>query len=158
MAKNIISDFDSAAANNTDIGGINIDEGMLPSNVNNAFRELMSQIKTFQDGTDGVDLIIGGDFTVTTGDTASRPVSPSQGMLRFNTTTGSFEGYDGTYWSPVGGGATGAGGDQVFVENGTEVTTNYTLTTGKNALSVGEITINSGVTVTIPSGQRWVII
>jgi hypothetical protein len=61
-------------------------------------------------------------------------------------------------WAQVGGGATGAGGDQVFVENGVTVTTNYTLSTNKNAMSVGPITINSGISVTVPSGQRWVIL
>ena len=61
-------------------------------------------------------------------------------------------------WAQIGGGATGAGGDQIFVENGVTVTANYTLSTNKNAMSVGPITINSGVTVTVPSGQRWVIL
>ena len=61
-------------------------------------------------------------------------------------------------WAQIGGGATGAGGDQVFVENGVTVTANYTLSTNKNAMSVGPITINSGVSVTVPSGQRWVIL
>jgi hypothetical protein len=61
-------------------------------------------------------------------------------------------------WAQIGGGATGAGGDQIFVENGVTVTANYTLSTNKNAMSVGPITINSSVTVTVPSGQRWVIL
>ena len=58
----------------------------------------------------------------------------------------------------ISGGATGGGGDQVFVQNQAIVTTSFTLTTGFNAESVGPITINSGVSVTIPSGQRWVIL
>jgi len=58
----------------------------------------------------------------------------------------------------ISGGATGAGGDQVFVQNQRVVTTSYTLTTGYNAESVGPITINSGVTVTVPSGARWVVL
>ena len=52
----------------------------------------------------------------------------------------------------------GGGTDQVVVENATTVTTNYTLTTGRNAMSVGPMTINSGITVTVPSGARWVIL
>lgn len=68
----------------------------------------------------------------------------------------------GTYtvglWTQIGGGATGGGGDQVFVENTTVVTTSYALPVGKNASSVGPITINSGKTVTVPSGQRWVVL
>ncbi len=55
-------------------------------------------------------------------------------------------------------GATGAGGDEVFVENERTVTTSYTLSTGKSAMCVGPLTINSGVTVTIPSGERLVIL
>jgi hypothetical protein len=56
------------------------------------------------------------------------------------------------------GGATGGGTDDVFYENAQTVTTNYTLTTNKNAMSAGPITIDSGVTVTIPSGQFWSIV
>mgnify|MGYP007100071463 CR=1 FL=1 len=66
--------------------------------------------------------------------------------------------YFATLWGTIGGGATGGGGDQVFVENGVTVTTNYTLTTNKNAMSVGPITVDSGVEVTIPAGQRWVVL
>jgi hypothetical protein len=61
-------------------------------------------------------------------------------------------------WGSIGGGATGGGGDQVFYENELTVTTSYTLTTNRNAMSTGPITIDSGATVTIPSGQRWVIL
>jgi len=50
MSKDKISDYSSTPANNTDIGGINIAEGMLPSDVNNAIREQMAQLKNFQSG------------------------------------------------------------------------------------------------------------
>jgi hypothetical protein len=56
------------------------------------------------------------------------------------------------------GGATGGGSDDIFYENGQAVTTNYTLTTNKNAMSAGPVTIDSGVTVTIPAGQAWSIV
>jgi hypothetical protein len=56
------------------------------------------------------------------------------------------------------GGATGGGADAIFYENGKTVTTNYTITSGSNAMSTGPVTVNSGVTVTIPSGSRWVIL
>lgn len=59
----------------------------------------------------------------------------------------------------VGGiGASGGGVDAVFYENDQEVTVNYTITSGKSASSTGPISINSGVTVTIPDGSRWVIL
>ena len=51
----------------------------------------------------------------------------------------------------------GAGSDKVFYENDQNVTTNYTITTGKNAMSAGPITLDPGVTVTIPSGSEWSI-
>jgi hypothetical protein len=92
------------------------------------------------------------------GTTAQRPAVPVDGEMRYNTTTNQFEGYQGGAWGQLGGGATGGGSDEVFVENGRVVTTNYTLSTGKSAESVGPITINSGVAVTIPSDERWVIL
>jgi len=58
----------------------------------------------------------------------------------------------------VGGGATGTGADDVFYENTPTVTADYTLTTGKNAMTTGPLTINTGVTVTVPSGARLVIL
>lgn len=99
-----------------------------------------------------------GSAIMPTGTTGERDVTPSAGYLRFNSTLGKPEVYNGTAWGSVGGGATGGGGDEVFVENGQTVTSNYTLTTGKNALSVGPITVNSGVTVTVPSGSRWLVL
>lgn len=56
------------------------------------------------------------------------------------------------------GGATGAGGDQVFYENDAAVTTSYTITSGDNAVSAGPITIDTGATVTIPSGSVWSVV
>ena len=79
-------------------------------------------------------------------------------MIRYNTTLTQFEGYNGSAWSSVGGGATGGGADTIFFENGQTVTTNSTLTTNKNAVTAGPITIDSGVTVTIPSGSSWVVV
>lgn len=99
-----------------------------------------------------------GYLDLPAGTTAQRPASPNSGMIRFNTDLGQFEGYSGTIWSSVGGGATGGGSDTVFLENSNTVTTNYTLSTGKNAVSAGPVTVNAGVTVTVPSGASWVIV
>jgi hypothetical protein len=57
-----------------------------------------------------------------------------------------------------GGGATGGGADQVFFQNSQTVTTSYAIPSGKNAMSAGPVTINGGVTVTIPSGSVWTIV
>jgi hypothetical protein len=99
-----------------------------------------------------------GYLDLPVGTTAQRPGSPTSGMIRFNSTLSQFEGYNGTAWSSVGGGATGGGADTVFLENSNTVTTNYTLTTNKNAVSAGPVTVNAGVTVTVPSGASWVIV
>lgn len=62
-------------------------------------------------------------------------------------------------WQPVGGaGATGGGTNEVFYNNDQTVTTNYSIPSGKNAGSFGPITINNGVTVTIPSGSVWTVV
>jgi microcystin-dependent protein len=53
MAKTKVSEWDSVAANNTDINSININEGCPPSTINNAIRETMAQIKNWQDGSSG---------------------------------------------------------------------------------------------------------
>ncbi len=108
--------------------------------------------------TGNVTMTATGFALIPAGTTAERPVSPVNGQIRYNTTTAQFEGYQGGAWGQLGGGATGGGGDEVFVENGVTVTTSYTLSTSKNASSVGPITINSGATVTVPSGQRWVVL
>jgi hypothetical protein len=98
-----------------------------------------------------------GAVKIPVGTTAQRPTA-ADGKIRFNDDTNKFEGYNGTAWGQLGGGATGGGSDEVFVENGQNVTTNYTIPGTKNAMSTGPITINSGVTVTISSGARYVVI
>jgi hypothetical protein len=99
-----------------------------------------------------------GSAVVPTGTTAQRDGSPGAGYFRFNSTLGKFEGYSGTAWGSVGGGATGGGSDELFIENGQTMTTNYTIPSTKNAMSTGPITINSGVTLTVSSGARYVVI
>ena len=56
------------------------------------------------------------------------------------------------------GGATGGGTNQVFYENEINITDDYTITAGTNAVSAGPITIDSGVTVTVPSGSEWTVV
>jgi len=224
MAKNKISEYSATAANNTDIGGINIAEGCAPSGINNAIRELMAQLKDQQVGTDNDNFTVGGGFTsvgaavfsstvaiagastiggaltvsgnavlsanvtlgaattntvtlnsativapteltisstgavkLPSGTTAQRPTGTA-GQIRYNSTIPRYEGYVSGAWSALGGGATGGGADTVFVENSQNVTVNYTITANKNAMSAGDITIDTGVTVTLPTGSRWVIV
>ena len=93
------------------------------------------------------------------GTTAQRDGSQAVGMFRYNSTLNVFEGYKNTGWGEIGGGAgaTGGGTDEVFVETDQNVTTNYTLTANKHAHTVSP-TINSGVTITVPSGAILVIL
>lgn len=65
---------------------------------------------------------------------------------------------DGSSLTGISAGATGGSTDQVFYENDQEVTTNYTISTNKNAMTAGPITVNAGVTVTIPTGSEWSIV
>ena len=58
MAKNKLTEYDSTAANNTDVGGVNLAENsMLPSDVNNALREILSHLREFADGTSGINVL-----------------------------------------------------------------------------------------------------
>jgi hypothetical protein len=70
MPKNKLSEYSSTAGDNTDIGGINIAEGMAPSDVNNAMREQMSQLKEFIDGSSG-DTITTAKIVATTAEILS---------------------------------------------------------------------------------------
>lgn len=109
------------------------------------------------------------EFTTTdaiklpTGTDAQQPgqagvTAAAAGQLRFNTTTAKFEGYNGSAWGSIGGGAVGGGGQGTFYENDQVVASDYTITSGRNAMSAGPITINDNITVTIPDGSSWAIV
>jgi hypothetical protein len=53
MSKTKISEYSTTNALNTDIGGIDIDENCLPSNLNDSIREVMVHLKNFQSGASG---------------------------------------------------------------------------------------------------------
>jgi len=95
-----------------------------------------------------------GSIRLPNGTTIERP-TPAVGMIRYNTTTAGFEGYTTLGWGSIGGGA--AAGGAVY-ENKNSISANYTMSTNYNGESVGPLTIDSGVTVTIPSGSRWVVL
>ena len=48
--------------------------------------------------------------------------------------------------------------DGIFWENDQAVSSAYTINNNKNAMSAGPITINSGVTVTVGTGENWTIV
>ena len=119
----------------------------------------------------GLAPLTGGTFTgkvihnytsslnIPSGTTDQRNGSPAVGMFRHNSTLNQFEGYNNGAWGAIGGGAgaTGGGTDEVFFESDQTATTSYTLSSGKNAHTVSP-TINSGVTITVPSGAILVIL
>jgi hypothetical protein len=98
-----------------------------------------------------------GAVLIPVGTTAQQPTG-ANGKIRYNTTLTRYEGYSGSTWGGLGGGATGGGADQIFVLNGQTVTTDYTIPTSYNASSAGPITINTSITVTVSTGSTWVII
>jgi hypothetical protein len=104
-----------------------------------------------------VSLPTTGAIVVPVGTTGQQPTGTT-GMLRFNSTTVGFEGYNGSVWASVGGGATGGSTDQIFYLNGQTVTTSYSIPSGQNAGTFGPISVDSGATVTIPSGSTWSIV
>ena len=99
-------------------------------------------------GTDAVGL--------PTGTSNQRPASPQAGQIRYNNENQQFEGYS-TAWGGFGG-ASGSSGNAVFYENDTNVTASYSITSGKNAMSAGPITLNANIIVTIPAGSVWTVV
>ena len=93
---------------------------------------------------------------IPSGTSAERPGTPTAGMIRYNSENQQFEGYAAA-WGGFGG-AAGASGNAVFYENDTNVTASYQITSGKNAMSAGPITLDAGVIVTIPSGSVWTVV
>jgi hypothetical protein len=79
------------------------------------------------------------------------------GQFRFNTTSTEFEGWNGTAWGAIGGGS-GAVASGAIYEVAQTISADYTITAGTNGLSAGPITVDAGVTVTIPSGSTWTIV
>jgi len=99
-----------------------------------------------------------GSALLPTGNTAQRDGSPTTGAFRFNSTLTAFEGYNGSAWGSVGGGATGGGTNEMFYENDQTASASYTIPANRNALTTGPITIADGVTITVSDGSRLVVI
>jgi hypothetical protein len=180
MPKTKISEFDSTPANNTDIDSINIAEGCAPSGINNAIRELMSQLKDQQTGASGDNFTVGGNLAVTgtstftgipSGPTASAGTNTTQLATtafvfaeRSNTSTltnktltsptisgGSISGITDLAVADGGTGQSSFTDGQLLIGNSTGNTlTKATLTAGTN------ITITNGngsITIAASSGE-----
>lgn len=97
------------------------------------------------------------DNFVANGNIITTYTSNSHVSLSGNVSASSYYG-DGSKLTGISAGATGGGDDRIFYENQRTVTTDYTIGSSNNAMSAGPITINSGVTITIPSGAEWSIV
>jgi hypothetical protein len=103
-----------------------------------AFTSLSATLNVTFSGTGYVQMPVGA--------TTDRPAAPAEGMLRYNSTLDTFEGFSNNQWGSVGNGAgaTGGGPDEVFYENDQTVTISYTIPSTKNAMTTGPITLGAG--------------
>ncbi len=104
-----------------------------------------------------------GAANIPSGADGDRPGTPAAGQFRFNTTSTEFEGYDGTAWGNIGGGTAypemGASGTNRWaVVHSYTVDDDYSIPSGSHVINAGPMTVNSGVTVTIPTGSNWTIV
>jgi hypothetical protein len=168
MAKDKLTDYDATAANNSDVGGVNTAEGMLPSKVNDAIRELMSHLADFSGGTTGVDVLNLQDddnsasikfqapSAVTTTVTFTLPDGDgSNGQTLLTNGSGTLSwgsGGGGSFLGEAGGGL----GDIIRVHE-KQLDTDVTVATDTNGLAAGPLAIASGVTVTVSSGATLVV-
>ena len=117
------------------------------------------QVELYYDNAKKAETVSGG-FTVTGTCTATTFSGSGASLtsLPAGNLTGTLPAIDGSNLTGISAGATGGGSDEIFYENGQNVTTNYTITNGKNAMSAGPITIDSGVTVTVGAGETLTIV
>ena len=123
-----------------------------------AFTSLTATTASIPTITSNTSFSSTGSVKLPAGTTGQQPVGVA-GMIRYNTSTNSFEGYNGTAWGNIGGG--GGGGNSTTAglwQNIQTISTNQTISSGYSASSAGPITVAGGVTVTVPSGSRWVIL
>lgn len=109
-------------------------------------------------GQTGSEWEVGIGTYTSSGTTLSRTTviasSNSGSLVSFSAGTKDvFVTYPAEYTANAVGGGVGA-----VLLNATTVTANGTVATGQNGFSIGPITVNSGVSITVASGQRWVVI
>ena len=111
-----------------------------------------------------VDTGSNGHFKITTEGTERIRVGPAGqiGIAGANYGTAGYMlvsgGASGAVAWAVPTAAVGGGSDRWAMEHDNTITTSYTISTGKNVISAGPLTINSGATVTVPSGSSWVVV
>jgi len=137
--------------------GINLGTGVTFSNVGNAtFSGIITAVQFKGDGSQlsGIDASA-LKFGAATKVQATNTGAVVTGIL----TATSFSG-DGSSLSnlPAGAPVGGASTNTVFFENDIAVGVGYSITSGKNAMSAGPVSINAGIAVTVPSGSSWTIV
>ena len=137
-------------------------------------------VRLYHTGSHGYINVVTGDLNIRTNSTEPAIVCTANGSVaayhdnakKFETSatgatvTGTLAATavtgDGSGLTGIDAGATGGGSDKIFWENGTTITTNYTVGTtfdaACNAVSAGPITINTGITVTVDAGDTWTIV
>ena len=148
MTKAKISEYSSTAADNTDIGGINIGEGMAPSDVNNAMREQMSQLKEFLDGSSGDTIttakIVATTATILSGASVTGTATFNSAVVMSSTLSGAT--ISGSANTLTVDGTVGVGFKSI-PQSGSAKTTGYTLAVG----DIGKfVEVGSGGSITIP--------
>jgi hypothetical protein len=107
-------------------------------------------------GHDMIDAIAGG--TVKLFHNASPKLeTTSSGVTVTGTATATAFSGDGSALTGLEA-ATGGGTDHAFLETDNTINSNYSISSNRNAMTVGPVTVTSGATITVPSGQRWVIL
>jgi hypothetical protein len=155
MPKTKISEFDVNPDNNTDINSINIAEGCAPSGINNAIRQLMSDLKDLQAGTSGdtIPLTAGG-----TGATSASTARTALGLVIGT----DVQAYDAQLADVAGLTATDNGviignGTNFVVESGATLKTSLGLTIGTDVQAYDADTAKTDVAQTFTAGQRGTI-
>ena len=169
MAKDKLIQYDSTAANNTDCGSVNLAENsMLPSDVNNYAREIMSHLKEFADGSSGINVLALTDDTDTNQIKFQAPSSVT------TTTTFTLPDGDGTNgqtlitngtgtlsWGAGGGGSflgdSGGGTADIIRVHEKQLDTSVTVAATDNGLCAGPLTLATGVVLTVATGGTMVI-
>jgi hypothetical protein len=137
-------------------------EEMLVANTDGSVDLYHDSVKKLETTADGVDITSTGALKLPVGTTAQRPSSPAQGDMRFSSTDTAAEIYDGSAWGAIGGTSypeVGTGGTNRWaVVHSYTVDADYSIPSGSHVINSGPMTVNSGVTVTIPSGSNWTIV
>lgn len=117
---------------------------------------------------DGTNVQIGATGALRLADTDSSNYvafkSPGTVASNVTWTLPSTDGSNGQFLSTDGSGTLswatggGGGGSSTILENLQTISSNYTVTNGYNGLSVGEVTVNQGIEVTVGTGEKWMVL